>query len=77
MLKLKDVANVFIENYVIHDGWGITLKEVTEFLNNLTYNDIKLNNFNYFNFPEYNLTIKTFIYVDSYDTIIIKITGIL
>lgn len=77
MLKLKDVADVFIKNYVIHDGWGITLEEVTEFLNNLTYNDIELDGFNYFNFPKYNLTIRTFIYVDSYDDIIIKITGIL
>ena len=76
MKKLKDAVNVIIKNYVNFDGWNLTKEEVMNFLNDLTYDDIILDKFNYFEFKDCNETIRIFPYIDSYDTIVINIEGI-
>lgn len=76
MLKLKDMANVTINNYVDFTGYDLTEKETTDYINNLTLNDIQIDGFNDFEFIKYDETVRAFIYKDGYDRITINIDEI-
>ena len=76
MLKLKDVVNVKIKNYADFDGFNLTLDEMIEFIDNLTYDDIDLNENNCFEFMDYKEFVNLYIYIDSFDTLVINIDGI-
>lgn len=76
MLKLKDMANVTINNYADFTGYDLTEKETTDYINNLTLNDIQIDDFNDFEFIKYDETVRAFIYKDGYDRITINIDEI-
>ena len=78
--KLSEMVNVKINNYVDFTGWVITEKEVREFINNLTYNDMQSHNFvddfTDLEFIKYNETVRIFAYISTYDTIVFNIDEI-
>lgn len=76
MLKLKDMSNVKINNYADFQGWHITEKELIDYIKNLTYEDIEIDDFNDFKFIKYNETVRIFIYEDGYKRININIDEI-
>lgn len=76
MLKLKDMANVTINNYADFTGYDLTEKETTDYINNLTLNDIQIDDFNDFEFIKYDESVRAFIYKDGYDRITINIDEI-
>lgn len=76
MLKLKEMKNIKINNYADFNGWDITEKEVREYINNLTLNDLEIGDFNYFNFIKYNEEVEVFIYYNAYEELIINIEDI-
>lgn len=76
MLKLKDMSNVKINNYADFQGWYITEKELIDYIKNLTYEDIEIDDFNDFKFIKYNETVRIFIYEDGYKRININIDEI-
>ena len=76
MLKIKDMNNVKINNYVDFTGWNLTEKEFTDYIKNLTLNDIQIDDFNDFEFIKYDVTVRVFIYKDGYDRITINIDEI-
>lgn len=76
MLKLKDMSNVTINNYADYTGYNLTEKEFMNYINNLTLNDIQIDDFNDFEFIKYDETVRAFIYKDGYDRITINIDEI-
>lgn len=76
MLKLKEMKNVKISNYVDFSNWDITEKEVREYINNLTLNDLEIDDYNTFRFLKYNEDVEVFIYYNAYDELIINIDDI-
>ena len=76
MLKLKEMKNVKINNYADFTGWSLTEKEFTDYINNLTLNDIQIDDFNDFEFIKYDVTVRVFIYKDGYNRITINIDEI-
>ena len=76
MLKIKDMKNVKINNYEDFTGWNLTEKEFTDYIKNLTLNDIQIDDFNDFEFIKYDETVRVFIYKDDYDRITINIDEI-
>ena len=76
MLKLKEMKNVKINNYADFTGWNLTEKEFTDYIKNLTLNDIQVDDFNDFEFIKYNVTVRIFIYKDGYNRITINIDEI-
>ena len=76
MLKIKDMKNVKINNYADFTGWNLTEKEFTDYIKNLTLNDIQIDDFNDFEFIKYDETVRVFIYKDDYDRITINIDEI-
>lgn len=76
MLKLKDMKNVKIYNYADFSGWDITEKEVREYMNNLTLNDIQIDGYNTFSFIKYNEDVEVFIYYNGFDDLICNIEDI-
>ena len=76
MLKIKEMKNVTINNYVNFTGWDLTEKEFLDYINNLTLNDIQIDEFNDFEFIKYDETVRAFIYKDGYDRVTINIDEI-
>lgn len=76
MLKLKEMKNVKISNYADFSNYDVTEKEVREYLNNLTLNDLVIDGFNTFRFIKYNEDVEVFIYYNAYDELIINIEDI-
>ena len=76
MWKLKDMNNVTINNYADFTAWNLTEKEFMNYINNLTLNDIQIDDFNDFEFIKYDETVRAFIYKDGYDRITINIDEI-
>ena len=76
MLKLKEMKNVKINNYADFTNWNLTEKEFTDYIKNLTLNDIQIDDFNNFEFIKYNVTVRVFIYKDGYNRITINIDEI-
>ena len=76
MLKLKEMKNVKINNYADFTGWNLTEKEFTDYIKNLTLNDIQMDDFNNFEFIKYDVTVRVFIYKDGYNRITINIDEI-
>ena len=76
MLKLKEMQNVKINNYVDFTGYDLTKKETTDYIKNLTLNDITIDDFNDFEFIKYDETVRVFIYKDGYNRITINIDEI-
>ena len=76
MLKIKDMENVKINNYTDFTGWNLTEKEFTDYIKNLTLNDIQIDDFNDFEFIKYDVTVRVFIYKDGYNRITINIDEI-
>ena len=75
-MKIKDMKNVKINNYADFSSWDLTEKEVKEYINNLTLNDIQMDDFNDFEFIKYDETVRVFIYKDGYNRITINIDEI-
>ena len=76
MLKLKEMKNVRINNYADFTGWNLTEKEFTDYIKNLTLNDIDMDDFNDFKFIKYDETVRVFIYKDGYNRITINVDEI-
>ena len=76
MLKIKDMNNVKINNYADFTGWNLTETEFTDYIKNLTLNDIQIDDFNDFEFIKYDVTVRVFIYKDGYNRITINIDEI-
>lgn len=72
-MKIKDMENVAINNYADFSGWDLTEKEVTDYIKNLTYDDIIIDDFTDFEFIKYGETVRVFIYEDGYGKITINI----
>ena len=68
--------NVTINNYADFTAWNLTEKEFMNYINNLTLNDIQIDDFNDFEFIKYDETVRAFIYKDGYDRITINIDEI-
>ena len=75
-MKLKEMKNVKINNYADFSGWDLTLSEVIDYIKNLTYDDIVIDDFNDFEFIKYGETVRVFIYADGYGRITINIDEI-
>lgn len=75
-MKLKEMKNVKINNYADFSGWDLTLSEVIDYIKNLTYDDIIIDDFNDFEFIKYGETVRVFIYEDGYGRITINIDEI-
>ena len=76
MLKLKEMKNVKINNYADFTNWDLTEKEFTDYIKNLSLNDIQIDDFNNFDFIKYDVTVIVFIYKDGYNRITINIDEI-
>ena len=76
MLKLKEMKDVKINNYADFTGWNLTETEFTDYIKNLTLNDIQIDDFNDFEFIKYDVTVRVFIYKDGYNRITINIDEI-
>ena len=76
MLKIKDMNNVKINNYADFTNWNLTETEFTDYIKNLTLNDIQIDDFNDFEFIKYDVTVRVFIYKDGYNRITINIDEI-
>lgn len=76
MLKLKEMKNVKISNYADFSNYDVTEKEVREYINNLTLNDLEIDDYNTFRFIKYNEDVEVFIYYNAYDELIINIDDI-
>lgn len=76
MLKLKEMKNVKISNYADFSNYDVTEKEVREYINNLTLNDLEIDDYNTFRFLKYNEDVEVFIYYNAYDELIINIDDI-
>ena len=77
MLRLKDnTTKLKIHNYAHFNGWNIKLSEVVDYIKNLTLDDIKIDEFNYFDFKDYGETVRVYIYKDGYERINININEI-
>ena len=76
MLKLKDMKDVTINNYADYTGYNLTEKDVTDYIKNLTLNDITIDDFNDFEFIKYDETVRAFIYKDGYNRITINLDEI-
>ena len=76
MLKLKEMKNVKINNYADFTNCDLTEKEFTDYIKNLTLNDIQIDDFNNFEFIKYDNTVRVFIYKDGYNRLTININEI-
>ena len=76
MLKIKDMKDVKINNYADFTNWNLNEKEFTDYIKNLSLNDIQIDDFNNFEFIKYNETVRVFIYKDGYNRITINIDEI-
>lgn len=76
MLKLKEMKNVKINNYADFTNWNLTEKEFTDYIKDLSLNDIQIDDFNNFDFIKYDVTVRVFIYKDGYNRITINIDEI-
>lgn len=75
-MKIKDMKNVKINNYVDFDGWDLTEKEVTDYIKNLTLDELEMDNFNTLKFIKYNEWIEIFVYNNPFNQITINIEDI-
>lgn len=76
MLKLKNMRNVIINNYVDFSGWNITEREVMEYIYNLNLNDIEIDDYNAFRFTKYNEDVEVFIYYNGFGDLVCNIVDI-
>ena len=77
MLRLKDnTTKLKIHNYADFTGWNLKLTEVIDYIKNLTLDDIKIDEFNYFDFKNYDESVRVYIYKDGYERINININEI-
>lgn len=75
-MKIKDMKNVKINNYVDFSSWDLTEKEVKEYINNLTLNDIQIDDYNTFSFIKYNEDVEVFIYYNGFNDLVCNIDDI-
>ena len=61
-MKIKDMKKVKFINYTDFSRWVLTENELREYINNLTLNDIQLDEYNTFRFTKYNEYVEVFIY---------------
>ena len=52
-MKIKDIRNVKINNYVDFNNYDLTLNEVEEYIDNLDLDNIEIGAFNLFHFKKY------------------------
>ena len=77
MLRLKDnTTKLKIHNYADFTGWNLKLSEVIDYIKNLTLDDIKIDEFNSFDFKKYGETVIVYIYKDGYERINMNINEI-
>ena len=75
-MKIKDMKKVKIINYTDFSRWGITENELREYINNLTLNDIQIDEYNTFKFTKYNEYVEVFIYYNGFGDLICNIVDI-
>ena len=75
-MKIKDMKNVKIKNFVDFREWNLTEKEVMEYINNLTLNDIQIDDYNIFRFIKYNENVELIIYYNGFGDLICSIEDI-
>ena len=75
-MKIKDMKNVNIINYVDFNDYDLTLKEVEEFIDNLDLDNIEIGEFNLFHFKKYNLFVDILFYWNLYNILICKIESV-
>ena len=74
MLKLKDgLIKYEVNCYEDLNGWDLTYNEIKEYIDNLTLEDLKIGDFNYFDFIKYDEVIEVFVYEDIYHKLIFNI----
>ena len=77
MLRLKDnTTKLKIHNYADFTGWNLKLTEVIDYIKNLSLDDIKRDEFNYFDFKNYGESVRVYIYKDGYERINVNINEI-
>ena len=72
-MKIKDIRNVKINNYVDFNNYDLTLNEVEEYIDNLDLDNIEIGEFNLFHFKKYNLFVDVLFYWNLYNILICKI----
>ena len=75
-MKIKNMKNVKIKNFVNFSNWDLTEKEVREYIYNLNLNDIEIDGYNTFRFKKYNANVDVLIYFNRYGELICIIEAI-
>ena len=75
-MKIKDIRNVKLINYTDFSRWAITENELREYINNLTLNDIQIDDYNTFRFIKYNANVDVLIYFNRFGELICIIEAI-
>ena len=72
-MKIKDIRNVKINNYVDFNNYDLTLNEVEEYIDNLDLDNIEIGEFNLIHFKKYNLFVDVLFYWNLSNVLICKI----
>ena len=72
-MKIKDIRNVKINNYVDFNNYDLTLNEVEEYIDTIDLDNIEIGEFNLFNFKKYNLFVDVLFYWNLSNVLICKI----
>ena len=75
-MKIKNMKNVKIKNFVDFSNWDLTEKEVREYIYNLNLNDIQIDDYNTFRFINYNANVDVLIYFNRFGELICIIEAI-
>ena len=75
-MKIKNMKNVKIKNFVNFSNWDLTEKEVREYIYNLNLNDIQIDDYNTFRFIKYNANVDVLIYFNRFGELICIIEAI-
>ena len=75
-MKIKNMKNVKIKNFVDFSNWDLTEKEVRECIYNLNLNDIQIDDYNTFRFINYNANVDVLIYFNRFGELICIIEAI-
>ena len=75
-MKIKNMKNVKIKNFVNFSNWDLTEKDVREYIYNLNLNDIQIDDYNTFRFIKYNANVDVLIYFNRFGELICIIEAI-
>ena len=72
-MKIKDIRNVKVNNYIDFNDYDLTLNEVEEYIDNLDLDNIEIGEFNLFFFFKYNLFVDVLFYWNLSNILVCKI----